>query len=87
MLDEANLSKLLCLDEEPICMHEGFQREVLTVLWDEICYAISHYIMIEGRFKILYYYHFLILNNFRNEDIVSFPYNLLHSIEDNILKI
>ena len=40
--------------------------------------------MLEGRFGVYYYYHFPLLNHFRNRDFISIPFFLLHSLEDMV---
>ena len=42
------------------------------------------YLTLEGRFGVCYYYHFPLLNHFRNKDFISIPFFLLHSLEDMI---
>ena len=47
-------------------MHGVFSREDLPKPWDVIFYTIMRYITLEDQFKALYYYHFTILDHFRN---------------------
>ena len=49
-----------------------------------MCLVIMKYLMLEGRFDVLYYYHFPLFNHFRNRDFISIPFFLLHSLEDMI---
>jgi hypothetical protein len=80
------LKKFFKGKEKPERMRGGFSWATLPKPWNIICYAIMWYITSEDHFQILYYYHFPILNHFRNLDHLSFPYLLLHLLEDGILK-
>ncbi len=45
------------------------------------------YLTLEGRFGVYYYYHFSLLNHFRNRDFISIPFYLPHSLEDMVVDI
>ena len=49
-----------------------------------MCLVLMKYLTLEGRFGVCYYYHFPLLNHFRNKDFFSIPFFLLHSLEDMI---
>lgn len=40
--------------------------------------------MLEGLFKVLYYYHLPFLNHFLNNDLLCLPFFLLHSLETSV---
>lgn len=48
--------------------------------------AIMEYITIEGRFSRAHTYHFVLLNQFRNEKRVSLPYYLFRSLSRSLNK-
>ena len=52
-------------------LHRGFSWEALPKPWDTIFYVIMQYIKLEDHFQVIYYYHFPILNYFRNLDHIS----------------
>ncbi len=86
MNDETNLHKFFTFDEEPVCMRGGFSKGHLPKPWDVIWCDIMRYITLEDQFEILYFYHFPILNHFRNLDQISFLFLLLNFTEDIIFK-
>lgn len=43
-----------------------------------------HYITLDGRFTKFYGYHFVLLNHFRHDEKVNFPYFLLCSMNATI---
>lgn len=65
-------------------MFRGFSQEALPKPWDAICYAIMWSITLEDYFQVIYYFHFPILNYFRNLDHISFMFLLLHLLKDCI---
>lgn len=67
-------------------MHGGFSWEALPKPWNTIFYVIMWYITLEDNFQVIYYNNFPILNHFRNLNHISFPFLLLHSLEDCIYK-
>ena len=49
--------------------------------------TLGHHLLCDkDRCRVLYYYHFPIINHFRNWDHISFPFLLLCLLEDNIFK-
>lgn len=61
----------------------GVQRASLTPFWSEVSLQIMKYITCEGRFNIVYGYHFQLLSELRHmmdlppEQKLSIPYFLL----------
>lgn len=59
----------------------GYAREELPDLWKMVCLMVIKYFTLEGHFKLHYFYHMLLLNHFRNQDLISFPFQFLYSLE------
>jgi len=63
-------------------------RTSLPPLWSEVSFQIMKYITCEGRFNIIYGYHFRLLNELRHgmdlppEEKLSIPYFLLQSLSE-----
>ena len=57
--------------EEPMRYRGGFKRDKLPAPWDDVCLVLMKYLTLEGRFGVYYYYHFPLLNHFRNRDFIS----------------
>ena len=70
--------------EEPIHYRGGFQRDKLPTPQKDFYLVLMKYLMLEGKFGVYYYYHFPLLNHFRNRDFISIMFFLLHSLEDMI---
>jgi len=64
----------------------GVHRTSLLPLWSEVSLQIMKYITCEGRFSVVYGYHFRLLTKLRHqmdppaEDKLSIPYFLLQSM-------
>ena len=84
MSDEASMNNFFGEGEEPVCFKGGFMREKLPEPWNDICLVIMKYLTLEGGFHVFYYYHFPLLNHFRNRDFISITFFLFHSLEDMI---
>ncbi len=52
-------------DEHPVEDKNGIRRTSLPHPWGEVSYQIMKYISCEGRFSIVYGYHFRLLNELR----------------------
>ena len=74
-------------DEELICYRGGFTTDKLPITWDDVCLVLMRYLTLEGRFGVFYYYHFPMLNHFRNRDFISIPFFLLHSLENMVIDV
>ena len=85
--DEASMNSFFAEDEESICYRGGFKIDKLPVPWDDVCLVLMRYLTLEGRFGICYYYHFPLLNHFRNRDFISILFFLLHSLEDMVVDV
>lgn len=81
------MNKFFVEDEELIHYRGGFRRDKLLAPWDDVCFVIMKYLTLKGRFGVSYYYHFPLLNHFRNRDFISIPFFLLHSLEDMVIDI
>jgi hypothetical protein len=55
-------------------MRGGFSWDDLPKPWDAICYTIMWYMTLEDFFQLIYYYHFPILNHFRNLEQIFFSF-------------
>jgi hypothetical protein len=86
-MDETSMNKFFMEGEEPQRFRGGFRRDKLPEPWDDVCLVIMKYLMLEGRYGVYYYYHFPLLNHFRNRDFVSIPFFLLHSLEDMVSNV
>ena len=71
-------------EDEPVCYGGGFKTDKLPIPQDDVYLVIMKYLMLKGRFGVYYYYHFPLLNHFRNRDFISIPFFLLHSLEDMV---
>ena len=70
MVDEVSMNNFFGDGEEPVRYKGGFQREKLSKPWDDVCLVIMKYLTLEGKFGFYYYYHFPLLNHFRNRDFI-----------------
>ncbi|WP_258316876.1 hypothetical protein, partial [Escherichia coli] len=52
--------------------------------WREILFVLMRYITLDGKFMKVYGYHFVLLNHFRHNDKVNFPYFLLYSMNASL---
>ena len=74
------------LEEHPVEHKNGVRRTSLPPLWSEVSYKIMKYITCEGRFSIIYGYHFRLLHELRyGMDILpakklDIPYFFLQSL-------
>ena len=84
MVDEASMSSLSANDEESVHYKGGFRRYKLLVPWDDVFFVLVKYLTLKGRFGVYYYYHFSLLNHFRNRDFICIPLILLHFLEDMV---
>ena len=87
MTNEASMNRFFTGEEELQRYRGGFKRDKLPIPWNDACLVIMKYLTLEGRFGVYYYYHFPLLNHFRNRDFISIPFFLLHSLEDMISDI
>lgn len=62
----------------------GHAHKSLKPLWRDLVLDIMHYFTLEGRFSIVYSYHFMLLNHLCHKVLVSFPFYLLLSMENSI---
>ena len=71
----------------------GVRRTSLLPLWSEVSLQIMKYITCEGRFSIVYGYHFRLLTELRHqmdlpvENKLSIPYFLLQSMIECATKL
>ena len=71
----------------------GVRRASLQPLWSEVSLQIMKYITCEGRFSIVYGYHFRLLKELRHqmdlpsENKLSIPYFLLQSMTECATKL
>jgi len=80
-------------NEGPIEDKNGIRRARIPYPWDEFSNQIIKYISCEGRYKIVYGYHFRILHELRYAmdtpapQKLSIPYFLLQSLIDSSIKV
>lgn len=80
-------------NEHHIEDQNGIRRTSIHYPWDEVSYQIIKYISCEGRYSIVYGYHFRLLHELRyGTDIptpqkLSIPYFLLQSLIDSSIKL
>ena len=73
-------------EDHPVEDKNGVRRTSLPPLWSEASYQIMKYITCEGRFNIIYGYHFRLLHELRHgmdfppAKKLSIPYFLLQSL-------
>jgi len=79
-------------NEHPIEDKNGIIRTVIPYLWDEVIYQIIKYISCEGRYSIVYGYHFRLLHELRygmdtpTPQKLNIPYFLLQFLIDSSIK-
>lgn len=70
-------------NETPVEDKNGIRRASIPYPWDEVSYLIIKYISCEGRYNIVYDYHFIILHELRyvmdtpSPQKLNIPYFLL----------
>ena len=85
-MGQAAKKAFFLLEEHPVEDKNGVRRASLPPLWSEVIFQIMKYITCEGRFNIVYGYHFRLLNELRHgmdlppEQKLSIPYFLLQSL-------
>jgi len=68
--------------------YPSFECTSLPKSWEKFVRVLMHYVTLEGRHKVVYAYHFVLLNHFRlkGEEIVNFSFFIMHSLEISINK-
>jgi len=80
-------------NEHPVEDKNGIRRTSIPYPWDEVNYQITKYISCEGRYSIVYGYHFKLLHELRygmdtpTPQKLSIPYFLLQSLIDSSIKL
>jgi len=64
----------------------GFERTSLPKPWNEVDKVVMRYVTLEGHHKIVYAYHFGLLNHFKHGVVVNFPFFIHHSMKLLVLK-
>lgn len=79
--------------EEPVEYKNGVRRERIPYPWNEVSYHIIKYISCEGRYSVVYGYHFRLLHELRfgretpPHNRLSVPFFLLHPIINMSIKV
>jgi len=79
--------------EEPTKDKNGVRRESLPYPWSEVGYQLIKYISCEGRYSVVYGYHFRILEELRfwvetpPHQRLNIPYLLLQSLIESSIKV
>ena len=85
--------KFLLEGEEAMDDKNGVRRESLPYPWNEISYHLIKYISCEGRYSVVYGYHFRLLQELRfaaetpPQNRLSIPYFLLQLVIDMNIKV
>jgi len=80
-------------NEHPIEDKNSIRRTSIPYPWDEVSYQIIKYISCEGRYSIVYGYHFILLHELRygmdtpTPQKLNIPYFLLQSLIDSSIKL
>lgn len=45
------------------------------------------YLTLEGKYGVYYFYHFPLLNHFRNRELVCIPFFLTHALEEIVMDV
>lgn len=86
LLGQATKKTFFLLEEHPVEDKNGVRRTSLPPLWSELSFQIMKYITCEGRFSIVFGYHFRLLCELRHgidsppTQKLSIPYFLLQSL-------
>lgn len=78
--------------EEEMEDKNGVKRAIMSYPWNEISYHLIFYIPCEGRYGVVYGYHFRLLQELRfgvdtPQNRVSIPYFLLQLVIDMSIKV
>lgn len=57
-----------------------FELKQIKVIWRDVLSCICEYLILDGRAKRVYKFHFVFLNYFRHKDRISFPSFLKYSL-------
>ena len=85
--------KFLLEGEEPIEDKNGLRRANLPYPWNEVSYHLIKYISCEGRYSVVYGYHFRLLEELTfgaetpPHHRLNIPYFLLQSLIDTSIKV
>ena len=80
-------------NETPVEDKNGIRRASIPYPWDEVSYQIIKYISCEGRYSIVYGYHFIIMHELwygmdtLAPQKLNTPYFLLQSFIDSSIKV
>lgn len=80
-------------NEHPVEDKNGVRRTSIPYPWDEVSYHIIKYISCEGRYNIVYGYHFRLFHEVRHgmdlpaPQKLSIPYFLLQSLIESNIKL
>jgi hypothetical protein len=67
--------------EELVGSDKGVLRSSLIEPWRHVAYIVQKFLTCEGRFKLLFGYHFWLLIHLRHHRYVNVPYFLFHSLQ------
>lgn len=60
---------------------KGVDTASLPPPWQNATYFIQKYITCEGRFTVLFHYHFMLLSHLHHGHLINLPYFLLQSLK------
>jgi hypothetical protein len=60
---------------------KGIDRTSLPPPWKDVSYFVQRYITCEGRFTIVFNYHFMLLSHLHHGKFLNIPYFLLESMK------
>lgn len=95
--DKGNITlakkKFFLEGEEPMEDENGVKRGIIPYPWNEVSYHLIKYVSCEGRYSVVYGYHFRLLQELifgadtPPQNKLSIPYSLLQSLIDMRIKI
>lgn len=59
----------------------SIDRESLPHPWEDMDYFVQKYITYEGRFMVVYHYHFMLLCHLHQGQLLKMPYYLLQCLK------
>lgn len=85
--DHLNQKLFLGEGEELVPYQGGFEWTKMPEPWDEMFFLLMKYFTLEGQFTRFYNYHLPLLNHFRHNALISFPFYLMSSLEHSIFRV
>lgn len=87
VVNEASLAIFFRGNEALDRYHGGLRRDKLSEPWDDVCLIIMKYLTLKGRHGVYYFYHFPLLNHFRNREFICIMFFLMHALEETVMDV